>query len=94
MGVSDARRFELHLELKRILGDDVADNLMDYLPPTSWSDVARKRDIDVVERRIDGIERRIDGIERRLNVVITGGLAFALALLALQVQIVLSIANL
>lgn len=80
MSASDAQRFELHLELKRILGDDVADNLMDYLPPTSWSDVARKRDIDV--------------LERRMNVAITGGLAFALALLALQVQIVLSIANL
>ncbi|MFM8484035.1 MAG: hypothetical protein ACKOBT_11890 [Actinomycetota bacterium] len=80
MSTSDAQRFELHLELKRILGDDVADNLMDYLPPTSWSDVARKRDIDV--------------LERRMNFAITGGLAFALALLALQVQIVLSIANL
>ena len=78
--MSEAQRFEMHLELKRILGDDVADNLMEYLPPTSWSDVARKRDIDV--------------IERRLNIAITGGLAFALALLALQVQIVLSIANL
>jgi hypothetical protein len=78
--MSEAQRFEMHLELKRILGDDVADNLMDYLPPTSWSDVARKRDVDVIERRI--------------NVAITGGLAFALALLALQVQIVLSIANL
>ena len=87
MGKSEAQRFELHLELKRILGDDVADNLMDYLPPTSWSDVARKRDVDVIERRIEVIERRI-------NVAITGGLAFALALLALQVQIVLSIANL
>lgn len=80
MGTSETQRFELHLELKKILGDDVADNLMDYLPPTSWSDVARKRDIDVIERRI--------------NVAVTGGLAFALALLALQVQIVLSIANL
>ncbi|MFM7872970.1 MAG: hypothetical protein ACKPBG_15005 [Actinomycetota bacterium] len=87
MSASDAQRFELHLELKRILGDDVADNLMDYLPPTSLSDVARKRDIDI-------IDRRLDGLERRMNVAITGGLAFALALLALQVQIVLSIANL
>ena len=87
VALSEAQRFELHLELKRILGDDVADNLMDYLPPTSWSDVARKRDVDVIERRIEVIERRI-------NVAITGGLAFALALLALQVQIVLSIANL
>lgn len=80
MGTSETQRFELHLELKKILGDDVADNLMSYLPPSSWSDVTRKRDIDVIERRI--------------NVAITGGLAFALALLALQVQIVLSIANL
>ena len=67
-------------ELKKALGDDVADTMMEHLPPTGWADVARK----------DDIER----LEQRLGTVITVGVAFGLAILALQVQIMLSIANL
>ena len=70
----------MHRELKKALGDDVADTMMEHLPPTGWADVARK----------DDIER----LERRLGTVIAVGVAFGLAILALQVQIMLSIANL
>ncbi|MEY2967174.1 MAG: hypothetical protein RLY50_1224 [Actinomycetota bacterium] len=51
----------------------MAHSLMEYLPPVGWADVARRRDVELVERR--------------LNAAIGGGLAFALALLAIQVQI-------
>ena len=80
MTITEAKRFEMHHELKKALGDDVADTMMEHLPPTGWADVARK----------DDIER----VERRLGTVIAVGVAFGLAILALQVQIVLSIANL
>ena len=80
MSVTEARRFELHQELQKILGVDVAHTLMDYLPPVGWNDLARKRDVEVVERR--------------LNAAIAGGLAFALAIMAIQVQILLVVSEL
>ena len=79
MSVTEARRFELHQELQKALGVDVAHTLMDYLPPVGWNDLARKRDVEVVERR--------------LNVVIGGGLTFALAIMAIQVQILLIVSE-
>jgi hypothetical protein len=79
VSVSEARRFELHRELQNALGEDVAHTLMEYLPPIGWADVARRRDVEAVERR--------------LNVVIGGGLAFALAIVAVQVQILLTVAD-
>jgi hypothetical protein len=87
MTVTEAQRFAMHSELKRALGDEVADTMMEHLPPTGWADVARKDDVDLVRRDIERVERR-------LNTVITVGIAFGLALLALQVQIMLSIASL
>ena len=80
MTASEAQRFELHQELQKILGVGVAHTLMDYLPPVGWNDLARKRDVEIVERR--------------LNAVIGGGLAFALAILAIQVQILLVVSDL
>jgi hypothetical protein len=79
VAVTEAQRFELHQQLHKTLGEDVAHSLMEYLPPTGWADVARARDVEVVERR--------------LNAAIGGGLAFALALLAIQVQILLVVSE-
>jgi hypothetical protein len=91
MTVTEAQRFAMHSELKKALGDDVADTMMEHLPPTGWADVARKDD---VETALGVIRRDIERVEKRLNTVITVGIAFGLALLALQVQIMLSIASL
>jgi hypothetical protein len=46
--VSEAQRRALHDGLVKKLGADVADTLMDYLPPTGWSDVARRNDVDAL----------------------------------------------
>lgn len=87
MSISEAERFDTHVGLRSHLGDDVANTLMEHLPPSGWSDVARTRDIEF-------IDKRIGMLEKRLNVVISVGIACGLALIALQVQIMLSIARL
>lgn len=79
MAVTEAQRYELHQQLQKMLGEDVAHSLMEYLPPVGWTDVALRRDVEVVERR--------------LNAAIGGGLAFALALMAIQVQILLVVSE-
>ena len=44
MSISEAQRFDMHIGLRQQLGDDVANSLMEHLPPSGWSDVARTRD--------------------------------------------------
>jgi hypothetical protein len=87
MSISEAKRFDRQVGLRSHLGDNVANILMEHLPPSGWSDFARTRDIEF-------IDKRIGMLEKRLNVVISAGIACGLALIALQVQIMLSIARL
>ena len=149
MTISEERRFEMHLALQRVLGDDVANTVMDHLPPSGWNDLVRARDIVEMELRLDGrsdnletrlttrvdtlearldaridsltaridtlesrLDARIDGMEARfsthltileerfahlnsrLNVSITVGLGILMAILAIQVQTLLSVASL
>jgi hypothetical protein len=45
MAISQAKRTELHQELREKLTVDTADTLMDHLPPDGWSEVAMKSDL-------------------------------------------------
>ncbi|MEN9805481.1 MAG: hypothetical protein RIS41_2328 [Actinomycetota bacterium] len=76
----------------------MASTLMEHLPPSGWGDVVRVDQMAEVERRlnirIDMLEHRMEAFDSRLKLVITGGLVFALAMIAMQVQIMISIANL
>lgn len=71
MSVSEERRFEMHLELRRVLGDDVAGTLMDHLPPSGWGDVVRVHDLTMhvtrLDSRLDGLEHRFDAVDRRMD---------------------------
>jgi hypothetical protein len=87
MSISEAQRFDMQIGLRQQLGDDVANTLMEHLPPSGWSDVARTRDIEFIDKRIGMLVKRLD-------IVITVGIAWGLALIALQVQIMLSISHL
>ena len=105
MAMSEAQRFELHLGLQKLMGEPMATTFMENVPPSGWSDVAQRADLTVLERELRGelnilrvdVERLrvdVDKLDRKLNMVIGIGLTFGLALLALQVQIMLSIASL
>jgi hypothetical protein len=67
MTISEAKRFEMHLGLKKVLGDDVANTVMEHLPPSGWGDVARARDIDLLDRRLSNLETRFHGLETRFH---------------------------
>lgn len=91
MSVSEARRLEMYVAFQQLLGDDVADTVMEHLPPSGWNDLVRMRDVIEMEKRLDG---RLDSLNGRITLAITCGLTVGLALLAIQVQIMLTIAAL
>ena len=46
MTISEAQRRALHQRLVEVMGVDDADTLTEHLPPSGWSDVARRSDLD------------------------------------------------
>jgi hypothetical protein len=49
MVAGEGQRRALHERLVEVFGVDVADVLMEHLPPGGWGDVARRSDVDHVE---------------------------------------------
>ncbi len=46
MALDEAARHELYEQLAATIGRGPTETLMSYLPPTGWSDVAGRRDVD------------------------------------------------
>jgi hypothetical protein len=65
----EQRRFRMRTVLGSKLGDDVAEDLMDSLPPFDWTRIATKDDLHVIEGRLDNIDQRFDNIDRRLDLL-------------------------
>jgi hypothetical protein len=68
MAISEASRHEMHRKLEEVLGAQVANTVMEHLPPVGWADVATKRDLDALsvlfETKLDAqsllFEARLD----------------------------------
>ena len=71
----DAKRLRLHHSLQKKIGAAVADDLMEFLPPSGWGDLVRRSDLEAVERRLDvkidalgaRLDARIDALGERLD---------------------------
>jgi hypothetical protein len=71
----DAKRLRLHRSLEKVIGIDVADELIDFLPPSGWGDLVRKSDLEATERRLDSdidalgarLDAKIDALGARLD---------------------------
>jgi hypothetical protein len=57
VAIDERTRHEMYLGLEDKLGPDVADALMQHLPPVGWADVATKHDLEVA---INGLEERME----------------------------------
>jgi len=73
----DARRLRLHRALREKLGNQEADDLVDFLPPAGWGDLVRRADLDAAVTRLDQkidalgarLDQRIDSLEVRIEAI-------------------------
>ena len=87
MSISEAERFDMQVGLRSHLGDHVANILMEHLPPSGWSDVARKQDIA-------DIQKDLTRINSTLKVIIGGVLTVSAAIIVLLIQLNQNISSL
>lgn len=91
MTISEAQRFEMHLGLRNLLGDEVANSLMEHLPPSGWSDVARTGDIDRIDARIDRLETEMkegfQSVRSSMRVMVGSFVAVSIGIIVMLVQL-------
>ena len=91
MTSSEAQRFEMHLGLRNLLGDEVANSLMEHLPPSGWSDVARTGDIDRIDARIDRLEAEMkegfQSVRSSMRVMVGSFVAVSIGIIVMLVQL-------
>ena len=67
MTISQSDRYDLQQHLQTVLGEKMGNMLMEHLPPSGWSDVARTRDIDMIRQEMRNLEIRLDARIDRLE---------------------------
>jgi hypothetical protein len=45
------------------MGEEVANTMMEHLPPSGWSDVARKSDIEIINLKITHLGKEVKGLK-------------------------------
>ena len=65
--VTEAERHGMYAALKVKLGDEVADILMEHLPPTGWGDVARKQDVVALKQDVVALKQDIVAIRQEIR---------------------------
>ena len=83
MAITEDARFEMHLKLRNVLGEKVADMLMEHLPPSGWGDVERKADLELLstelrhlrettDAKFETMNMRFSHIDSRLRGIVAG----------------------
>ncbi len=94
MSISEAQRFDMQVGLRSHLGDDVANTLMEHLPPSGWSDVARKQDIDIIHMELNNIKNDISRISGTLKIIIGSMITVSTAIIVLLIQLTITVSQL
>lgn len=69
MPITDKQRFDLHAALRRVLGEELGDVMIEHLPPVGWVDVALSRDIVAVRGDIDSVRRDVIDLKSDVRVL-------------------------
>jgi len=64
---TEASRHQLYDGLKGVLGVEPADELMSYLPPVGWADVATKANLGLIRTEMDALDKKFDAKFDALN---------------------------
>lgn len=102
MTISQSDRYDLQQHLQTVLGEKMGNMLMEHLPPSGWSDVARTRDIDMIcqemrnlevrtDARLDMIDLQLTQLSKRVSYAITTGVAMFATLLAFLIDLQFSV---
>jgi len=102
MTISQSDRYDLQQHLQTVLGEKMGNMLMEHLPPSGWSDVARTRDIDMIRQEMRNLEVRTDArldmidlqlmqLSKRVSYAVTTGMAMFATLLALLIDLQFSV---
>ena len=102
MTISQSDRYDLQQHLQTVLGEKMGNMLMEHLPPSGWSDVARTRDIDMIRQemrnlevrtdaRLDMIDLQLTQLSKRVSYAVTTGMAMFATLLALLIDLQFSV---
>lgn len=67
MPITDKQRFDLHAALRRVLGEELGDVMIEHLPPVGWADVALSRDVAAVRSDIDSLRRDVNDLKNDVN---------------------------
>ena len=67
MAISETARYEMHRELRNRLGEPVADTLIEHLPPSGWSDVARTSDVGLVAADVTNVRQELERLRDEMN---------------------------
>lgn len=65
----EQRRFRMRASLGEQLGDEVAEDLMDSLPPFDWTQIATKDDIRYLDAKFEVFDERFKLIDKRFDLV-------------------------
>ncbi|MFM8626396.1 MAG: hypothetical protein ACKOCC_05535 [Actinomycetota bacterium] len=69
MPITDKQRFDLHAALRRVLGEELGDVMIEHLPPVGWVDVALSRDIVAVRGDILSVRRDVIDLKSDVRVL-------------------------
>ena len=67
VAISEARRRDLYNSLDELLGTELAETLMAYLPAYESTELATKEDIRRLEDRFDGIDIQFGQVDDRFD---------------------------
>jgi hypothetical protein len=81
VAISEEDRHQMYSKLEEVLGAQVANTVMEHLPPVGWADIATKRDLDAQSERLELLLRaEIRGEINRLMLWLFPTILTALAL--------------